>query len=70
MDIQQLDIADGDVIFLTYNDELDVDVINTHYERCRLAIQAKYDCIVIANRTDFIEDITVLKGDGEVLPFR
>ena len=70
MDIQQLNIADGDVIFLTYNDELDADAINTHYERCRLAIQTKYDCIAIANRTDFIEDITVLKGDGEVLPFR
>lgn len=70
MDIQQLNIADGDVIFLTYSDELDVDSINTHYEHCKTAIQTKYDCIVVANRTDFIQDITVLKGDGEVLPFR
>lgn len=70
MDIQKLNIADGDVIFLTYNDELDLDSINTHYECCKTAIQAKYDCVIIANRTDFIQDIAVLKGDGEVLPFR
>ena len=70
MDIRKLDINDGDIIVLTYGDELDVDEINTHYEACRKAIQTRYNCIVIANRTDFIQDITVLKGDSEVLPFR
>ena len=70
MDIRKLDIHDGDIIILTYGDELDVDEINIHYEACRKAIQARYDCIVIANRTDFIQEITVLKSNSEVLPFR
>ena len=68
MDIRKLDINDGDIIILTYGDEIDVDSINTHYNQVREAIQTKYDCIVVANRTDFIQDITVLAG--EVLPFR
>ena len=70
MDIQKLDINDGDIIILTYGDDIDVDSINTHYNQVRETIQTKYDCIVVANRTDFIQDITVLKGDGEVFPFR
>ena len=70
MDIRKLDINDGDVIILTYGDELDVDEINTHYNQVREAIQTRYDCIVIANRIDFIQDITVLKNDSEVFPFR
>ena len=70
MDIRKLDINDGDIIVLTYGDEIDVDIINTHYNQVREAIQTKYDCIVVANRTDFIQEITVLKGDSEVLPFR
>ena len=70
MDIRKLDINNGDIIVLTYGDEIDVDLINTHYNQVREAIQTRYDCIVIANRTDFIQEITVLKGDGEVLPFR
>ena len=68
MDIRKLDINDGDVIILTYGDDIDVDSINTHYNQVREAIQTKYDCIIIANRTDFIQDITMLTG--EVLPFR
>ena len=68
MDIRKLDINDGDIIILTYGDEIDVDSINTHYNQVREAIQTKYDCIVVANRTDFIQDVTVLAG--EVLPFR
>ena len=70
MDIRKLDIADGDVVFLTYGDEIDVDSINTHYNQVKDALQTKYDCIVIANRIDFIQDITILKNNGEVLPFR
>ena len=70
MDIRKLDINDGDIIVLTYGDEIDVDSINTHYNQVREAIQTRYDCIVVANRTDFIQEITVLKGDSEVLPFR
>ena len=68
MDIRKLDINDGDIIILTYGDEIDVDSINTHYNQVREAIQTRYDCIVVANRTDFVQDITVLTG--EVLPFR
>ena len=68
MDIRKLDINDGDIIVLTYGDELDLDSINTHYNQVREAIQTKYDCIVIANHIDLIQDITVLTG--EVLPFR
>lgn len=68
MDIRKLDINDGDIIILTYSDEIDIDGINVHYNKVREAIQARYDCTVIANRTDFIQDITVLTG--EVLPFR
>ena len=68
MDIQKLDINDGDVIILTYSDEIDIDSINTHYNQTQKAIQEKYDCIVIANRTDFIQDVTILTG--EVFPFR
>ena len=68
MDIRKLDINDGDIIILTYGDEIDVDSINTHYNQVREAIQTRYDCIIVANRTDFIQDITVLTG--EVLPFR
>lgn len=68
MDIQKLDINDGDIIILTYGGEIDVDSINTHYNQTREAIQARYDCIVVANHADFIQDITVLTG--EVLPFR
>ena len=70
MDIRKLDINDGNIIVLTYGDEVDVDSINTHYNQVRKAIQTKYDCIVIANRTDFIQNITILKGDSEVFPFR
>ena len=68
MDIRKLDINDGDIIVLTYGDEIDVDSINTHYNQVKEAIQTRYDCIVIANRSDFIQDVTVLTG--EVLPFR
>ena len=68
MDIQRLDVNDGDIIILTYGGEIDVDSINTHYNQTRKAIQEKYNCVVIANHTDFIQDVTVLTG--EVLPFR
>ena len=68
MDIRKLDVNNGDIIILTYGGELDIDTINTHYNQVREAIQSEYDCIVIANHIDLIQDVTVLKG--EVLPFR
>ena len=68
MDIRKLDVNDGDIIVLTYGGELDIDTINTHYNQAREAIQSKYNCTVIANHTELIQDITVLTG--EVLPFR
>lgn len=70
MDIQKLDIHDGDVIVVTYNEKLDVDTINNHYDALTAAINTKYDCIVIANRTDFMKNITVLSSENGGLPFR
>jgi hypothetical protein len=70
MDIQKLDIHDGDVIVVTYNDELDADTINSHYEALAAALNTKYDCIVIANHTDFMKNITILSSENGGLPFR
>lgn len=70
MDIQKLDIHDGDVIVITYNDELDADTINSHYEALAAALNTKYDCIVIANHTDFMKNITILSSENGGLPFR
>lgn len=64
MDMQVLNIDYGDIVILTYNEELDVDTINKHFNMIKELINSK-GAIAVANRKDFITGIQVIKeGDG------
>lgn len=69
MDMQVLNMNYGDIVFLTYNEELDIDTINKHFNMVKGIIESK-GAIAVANRKDFITGIQVIKeGDGGY-PFR
>ena len=69
MDMQVLNIDYGDIVILTYSEELDVDTINKHFDMIKELIHSK-GAIAVANRKDFITGIQVIKeGDGGY-PFR
>lgn len=64
MEMQVLNIDYGDIVILTYNEELDVDAINKHFDMIKELIHSK-GAIAVANRKDFVTGIQVIKeGDG------
>ena len=49
--------------------ELNQDAANAHYTTVKDLLHKAYGCVVVANREDLLKDITVIKNNGEVLPF-
>jgi hypothetical protein len=68
MDIQKLNIDYGDIVILTYSDQMDIDAINTHYNTVKEVIKSKGG-IVIANREDLLIGIQIIKEE-EGYPFQ
>ena len=69
MNIQNLSIDYGDIVILTYDENLDVDTINKHFDMIKDIISSK-GATVIANRKDFITDTQVIKEGNGGYPFR
>jgi hypothetical protein len=70
MDVKILNVEYGDVVVLTYDEDIDIDAANAHYTAVKDLLHETYGCVVVANREDLLRNITIIKNDGEVLPFR
>jgi hypothetical protein len=68
MDIQKLNIDYGDIVILTYSDQMDMDAINTHYNAIKEVIKSKGG-IVVPNREDLLTGIQIIKEE-EGYPFQ
>ena len=70
MDIQKLKVQEGDIVIITYGENVDVDMANKHFNEISKPFHEK-GVGTIANMENVITSIKIISSsEEEVFPFR